>query len=80
MMKNGAHECTVQFGATGKGIAPHYMITDKEGKKHMFSGLNHDPYKGISADHFAEEKLSPTLGKIDIQQEIKKRYNPKTPQ
>ena len=71
--KGSLEVSVVQFGETGKGITPHYMIVDASGKKHVFDGKNHKAFKTIPVEEFSEAALSPSLTFAQVQQEIGKR-------
>jgi hypothetical protein len=73
----GDKECSVQFGETGQGIAPNYMITDKNGAKYIFHGLGHGRFVDFSAEQFTEDKLSPPLSWADLVKEIDTRSKSK---
>lgn len=73
MRSIGFDGCRVQFGETGKGFAPNYMIVDGRNRKHMFHGMGHKPYTDKSVEQFSEDKLSDPLTVDEVMQEISKR-------
>jgi hypothetical protein len=73
----GLDGCTVQFGETGKGISPHYMITDGNTIKHIYRGTNHDEFTNNAIEEFSEINLSSHLTVAQVQDEIRKRKSAK---
>lgn len=73
----GSHQKSrVQFGETGKGVTPHYMIVDASDKKRIFDGKNHGAFTASSTEQFSESNLSPSFTFEQVQQEIEKRRSP----
>jgi hypothetical protein len=70
MRSCGLEGCTVQFGETGKGASPHYMLTDANNTKHLYRGTNHGDFKDSSIEEFSASNLSQPLTVKQVQEQI----------
>ncbi|MEH6724755.1 MAG: hypothetical protein V7703_01265 [Hyphomicrobiales bacterium] len=72
MNQHGAEGAKVQFGLTGEGVAPNYLVTDSDGKTHPYHGRGHAPFKDAPDNQFAPNRLAPIMLYEDVRQQIKR--------
>ncbi len=72
MNQHGAEKAKVQFGLTGEGVAPNYIVLDPGDNKHPYHGIGHSPFKDAPNNQFAPDRLAPIMSYEDVRQQIKR--------